>query len=500
MTDDFDETLERRLASLGGDLPAAPLPGPAAARGRAASRTRHQVTGGIVAGIAVVGAAVLVIDPGDLRTTSDRTPPISASTPGTTETPLTRPDDLAAALLTAEDLAADDARTAWATAEADADVACDPSAVVDTMSSVTDRAEVAFQAEGVGEIRQDLARLGPDASIQPLFDEMVGCLPDRASGEVPQVVDTLQILEVGDDGWMIRYYADPGDPQADAVTVAATQVSDVLSITTRIEPTENTIGDVDIDTPVRATERVCDVLFGTDCVGDPATAEAGTDSAPTGDPTEAAADPTGDPGGEPDEPTGDPEEPTETETPADLLDLADDPFLTDADLATVGQYTGFTRNPDYEEPAGLGERCIDDLTATDADAALDMNYFQELGEGRMLEYVLRMPDVDSAFRVLAAHTSRPEVCGEVGEQREETVEQPVAVEVDGSDEALSWSVLNSPTPDNPGSEPSFTGNGMARVGNIVVVVSFQAFGDPSDGDWAGLAAQLLGTALERAVR
>lgn len=502
MTDDFDEILQRRLGSLGDDVPAAPLPGPAAARARAARRTRHQVTGGVVAGIAVVGAAVFAINPPELTTTPEPDPPVAASTPPATEAPATQASELAAALLTPEDLAGDTATT-WTATAAGPEVACDPAGVVDTLSAVTDRAEAGYRADGVGEIRQELVRIGGGVELRPLFDEVDGCLPDPTSGELPQVVDTLRLDGVGDEGFMLRYYADPADPRADAVTVALTRVEDVVSVTTRIEPTENTSGDIDIDTPVRATERVCDTLFGAGCVGDVSTAdltEPGTEPGgePTGTDTSPADEPT--PSTDP-EPTDDPTGPGDpTEAPGDLLDLADDPFLTDADLASVGTYTGFTRSSDYEDPEPPAERCIDDLSAVGADTALDMHYFQELGEGSVQEYVLRMPDADSAFRVVSAHTVRPEVCGEVGEQREETVTQPVAVSADGADDALAWSVLNSPTPDNPGSEPSFTGNGMARVGNVVVVVSFRAFGDPSDGDWPGLAAQLLGTALLRAVR
>lgn len=49
-----DDELRQRLFSLGSDLDQVRLPGPRAARKRAAQRTRHQITTGVAAGVAVV--------------------------------------------------------------------------------------------------------------------------------------------------------------------------------------------------------------------------------------------------------------------------------------------------------------------------------------------------------------------------------------------------------------------------------------------------------------
>lgn len=61
MTDGSDDDrLAWRLASLADDLPGPALPGAAAARRRAAQRSRNQVTGGVLASVALVAVGVLI--------------------------------------------------------------------------------------------------------------------------------------------------------------------------------------------------------------------------------------------------------------------------------------------------------------------------------------------------------------------------------------------------------------------------------------------------------
>ncbi|PSL04666.1 hypothetical protein CLV30_105132 [Haloactinopolyspora alba] len=59
MSDSFDDELARRLASLESGSDSTRMPGAAAARRRAAQRTRHQIATGVVGGFAVIAIGVL---------------------------------------------------------------------------------------------------------------------------------------------------------------------------------------------------------------------------------------------------------------------------------------------------------------------------------------------------------------------------------------------------------------------------------------------------------
>ncbi|TDD66216.1 hypothetical protein E1262_22945 [Jiangella aurantiaca] len=495
MTDGFDDDLRRRLTGLSADLDGVSLPGPSAARKRAARRTRHQVTGGVLAGVAAVAAGVLVLSPSDLSTTPEPAPPATLST--LTPDPTATASDLSAALLTPEDIAGDTG-VAWAAAdEPGPEVACDPARTVEAMSSVLDHARAGF-ASASGGVRQDLVRFGDGGSAAGLADALAGCLDEEGADGLPAVVDTVRLTGVGDEGWMTRYYMDPNDQEATAAVVAVVRSRDVVSVTVQTESTADTAGEVELDlaVPVAAARRMCDVLYGDSCVTEPGTEDlTGADPTeePAGGPTDGpTVDPTGAPADDPTEPADDP-----TTPPEELLQLADDPFLTEEDVAQVGTATGFVRRPDMD-PSGVWTPCLQDPAGSGATDVRGLGYNHEL-DASIVEWVAVMPDGDSVFRFVGAHTSLPDVCGEVGEFREQTVGEPVAVEVDGADDAVAWTVEDTPTPDNPGSESSFAGIGVARVGNIVVVVGFSAMGDPSGGDWPGVATGLLATALERAV-
>jgi hypothetical protein len=120
------------------------------------------------------------------------------------------------------------------------------------------------------------------------------------------------------------------------------------------------------------------------------------------------------------------------------------------------------------------------------------------GEGTFIEFALQMPDARAAAAFVAGHVTLPDQCGEVIATHEQTVNQPTSPPVDGADDALVWTVDDRPLPGDPGSADSFGGVGMARTGNIVVVIYLGAFGDPTDGGWDDYAARTLDTALDRA--
>ncbi|RIQ27104.1 hypothetical protein [Jiangella rhizosphaerae] len=485
MTDRFDDELSHRLAGLSADLDGIALPGPSAARERAARRTRHQVTGGVLAGVAVVAGGVFMVTPSDLSTTPEPAPPASQST--LAPDPTTAAADLSAALLTPEDVAGDTG-VAWAaTGEPGPEVACDPGRTVEAMSSVLDQARAGF-GSAAGEVRQDLARFADGGSAAGLAEELIGCLDEEGADGLPAVVDRVRLTGVGDEGWMTRYYMDPEDPEATAAVVAIVRSRDVVSVTVQTEPTAGTVGERELDlaVPVAAARRMCDVLFGESCVSDPGTEDiTGSDVAadpPTDTPTIDAEE----------APAGDPT------TPADeLLELADDPFLTEADVAEVGTATGFVRQPEMDLD-GVTAPCLQDPMSAGAITTLGLGYNHDL-DATLVEWVAQLPDAGSAAQLVEAHTSLPDVCGEVGEDREQTVGEPVAVDVEGADAAVVWTVSSAPTADNPGSSTSFSGVGIAHVANLVVAVEFRAMDDPSGGDWPGVVTPLLATALERAV-
>lgn len=84
MTDGPDQ-LHQRLSNLASDLDGMGLPGPAAARRRAARRTRHQVAGGLLAGVAVVGAGAFAIAPAVTGPDRDRDVVAEPAPTGSTE-------------------------------------------------------------------------------------------------------------------------------------------------------------------------------------------------------------------------------------------------------------------------------------------------------------------------------------------------------------------------------------------------------------------------------
>ena len=495
MTGDFDDDLTRRLSGLSADLEGVSLAGPSAARARAARRTRHQVSGGVLAGVAAVAAGVAIISPPDLTTTPDPAPPASLSTPGPTDPATTTTEvGLSAALLTPGDLApVDDAP--WSESRDRTDVVCDPAPVLASLSSTVDRAAVTYAASDGNTVRQDLVRFGAATSAGDLWTEMRSCLPAQGEGDAPVVTDEYRLSGVGDEGWLIRYYTDPAAEDSDAVTAALVRYQDVVSLTVRTQPRADTVGaELDTDLPVAAAQRMCDTVFGESCVSEPVLEDL-TGSGPTSDPADDPADePTG---GPTDGPADDPTEPADDPT-AELLDLADDPFLTDDDVTAVGAAAGFFRSPESTETAAHQAPCLQDLTAAGATTVSSLGYIHDL-DASLAEWVLLMPDADTAFRLVSAHTVLPDVCGEVGEDREQTVGEAVAVDVDGADDAVAWTVESVPTAENGGSSTSFSGIGIARVANIAVVVSFAAMDDPSGGDWPGVVTPLLATALERAV-
>ncbi|WP_166356404.1 hypothetical protein [Phytoactinopolyspora limicola] len=517
MTDSFDAHLGRRLNALDSDIADVQMAGPAAARHRATQRTRNHITAGVVAGVAVFAVGFAVVAQPMTPADPDPIARPDPATPSPVETPeLNVAEDLGPALMTVDDIAGD-ATLAWAESDADVPlVQCVPDLDI---FAVADHAGVDFVAAETHNVSHDLLRAPSATAAEDLFDQIrsqiQSCSPSDQT-EPTWVFNMGDLTDIGHEAWLISYWTDPADQQAPTPTIGLVRYDDVVSVTVLVEPTMSNDGSVDIRTPANAAERMCTVLFGTSCVGEPEFDD-GVDTEPgMEDPQQSDADADADNGrpdlgadagvggdGAGDEGTVDPGgadsggEPT-GEPPA-LLDLADVPFLTDEDVNPVGSYSGFSRIDGYDHPDPYDHRCLIDLDATGADPMVK-GHWTHGGEGSIDQFILRLPDVDSAGRIVTDHTVLPDQCGEIGDTRQQTVHAPTVIAVEGADAALVWTVDDVPLPEDPGSAPSFSGVGVAQVANVVVVIAFGAFGDPTEGDWNTYAAQVLEHAINRATR
>jgi len=183
----------------------------------------------------------------------------------------------------------------------------------------------------------------------------------------------------------------------------------------------------------------------------------------------------------------------------ETLEISGRPLLTDADVNPVGPYSGLELNSSQSLAQGYEDRaCLPRLTTVDATR-------QQLGawfspeQPSFYEGVLQMPSVATARDLVDRQRNLPERCGYISETHRQKVDQPTPVEVEGADEALVWTVTNVPLPSDLGSEGSFSGVAMARRANVVVVVTFNAFADPTDGGWETYGTPALGLALDRAL-
>lgn len=189
-----------------------------------------------------------------------------------------------------------------------------------------------------------------------------------------------------------------------------------------------------------------------------------------------------------------------SQTPTSEATIVDNALLRNGDVNPVGTYAGFRLTDsaslaqNYEELA-----CLPRLTTSGADRQLLGAWFSGTNEGSVYEGVLQMPSVTAADGFVEGQRRLPDQCGFVSDTQEQTVHQPVEVTVDGADEALVWSVADRPLDEDPRSEGSFTGVGLARSGNVLVVITVRAFRDPTAGGWADWAAETLSIGFDRAL-
>ncbi|WP_205857070.1 hypothetical protein, partial [Phytoactinopolyspora endophytica] len=81
MTNNFDDELRQQLDALNTDVTGIDMPGPSAARHRAAQRTRNQITTGVLAGIAAIAIGLIGITQDELFTAPEPAHPTNTETP-----------------------------------------------------------------------------------------------------------------------------------------------------------------------------------------------------------------------------------------------------------------------------------------------------------------------------------------------------------------------------------------------------------------------------------
>lgn len=296
--DDHDDFIRRQLASLRSDVDGLSVPGPAAARKRAAQRTRHQVTGTALAGVAAVAAAAVGITQPTLFTAPEpvdpsvtdtvtvmppSTPPSSApTTPSTppseptndptgTDEPDSPPPE--AALLIVDDVVGDppDTRT-WTEVPP-------PAAPVDCAPPTPDGAlEIHFEANrdgGPASQRVDQfveATDFPEQRIADLAAQIQDCVTSaEQENDRYGLVDIWPVTGAGDEAWIGRYWAPMVPPSEDVslmVTVQMVRHGSYVSVVVDSHGAQDVAGGPQLDRITTAATRLCEAL-GTTCVDSP---------------------------------------------------------------------------------------------------------------------------------------------------------------------------------------------------------------------------------------
>lgn len=484
MNNDFDDDIDRRLSGLESDLYATPMPGAAAARKRGAQRTRNRVVGVAVAGVAAIAIGTVAAFGGSLPLANDVPPaespdtsPVETNTetPTTTPTEDTTPTIPDSALMTADDIEAENL-TDWRPSDSQARPQCFPIVDIDSMVAAK-HAEFMHPVEGVNAdafYSHDLFLIAP-GSVEDAFtllkEETIACVPNSDSdAERNPVMPFLQgrgpLSNVGDEGYLLDYMAatDTDDFGAWLIDISFVRAGNMISVVTRWYVGQDEIGGPDIQTPANATDRMCQEMYGESCLN-------------------------GDPEYQPQAP--------DSGAGEDALNLADEPFLT-ADQLVTDPYTFSATDIDGfngHEPMMF---CLDDPTDVGADDVRTQYWNSDL-EASMFETVLRFPDAVDANGWLLDYTVIDARCAamgitEGGDTQLEANQLDIA-SLSTGDDALGWTV-EGPGPAD--SEPSFAGAGIALRDNVAIILTFSASGAPAGG-WEAYVAPRLEQALEQAI-
>ncbi|RIQ27103.1 hypothetical protein DY240_10010 [Jiangella rhizosphaerae] len=277
------------MSSLESDVAGISLPGPAAARRRAAQRTRHQLTGGVLAGVAAVALGVFAVSPPDFvaspdpagspsdsptptavpttptQSPSPSTPPVEPSPdPSSGESPgggedggSDSPTVPAGALLTVDDVE-NDTSEAWAEVDAGASgLPCVP-------DIPGDAAAVAYESPYDSHIEQfvDPADGAAEARLEELRDELTGC---AESGGDFHLIQVWSLSGVGDAGYLLVWNGPPTTPDTQTyVTASLVRTGDFVSAVFHGGPGQDYNAPAQPRLAVLAIERLCGAL-GTEC-------------------------------------------------------------------------------------------------------------------------------------------------------------------------------------------------------------------------------------------
>lgn len=183
------------------------------------------------------------------------------------------------------------------------------------------------------------------------------------------------------------------------------------------------------------------------------------------------------------------------------LDLATEPLLPAADLVGLGTYGELGPFIDAgQEPELLARQCAVRPDGWGAAEVRSTRYYQDGTEAEIREYVLRFPDEASAQQAALkrAYADLADVCPATVDPSEGTLDTRYSEAVPGLDGAIRSSRYFVP---EYASEPNYYEVATAHRGNVLVVLEWQASGNPTgEGpqDWVW-DAERLQLALDRAV-
>ncbi len=183
------------------------------------------------------------------------------------------------------------------------------------------------------------------------------------------------------------------------------------------------------------------------------------------------------------------------------LDLATDPFLPVEALTGFGGYDQAGPFIDAgQEPDIAPEQCATRPSGWGASQVQATRYYQDGSEAEIREYVLRFDDTGSAEQasLKRAYADLAASCPATVDPSEGTLTTRYSSAVPGLDLAVRSSRYFVP---EAASEPNYYEVATAHQGNVVVVLEWQASGNPAgdgEGDWAWTTERLQ-TALDRAV-
>ncbi|MBB5786318.1 hypothetical protein [Jiangella mangrovi] len=477
MSDSLDDSLSRRLSSLETDLAGISLAGPAAARRRAAQRTRHQVTGGVLAGVAAIAAGVFAISPPDFVASPEPVGPVTDS-PTTEETSPTTPPSTPPAEPTpdpSENESPDGSGQNGSTGDdGTSSLAVPPGALIDLeylirgqespsdwvevpagdswlpcMPAAGDAAEaVAFQVDDYYRVEHIVEPAGTDAEarLAQLRDDLTAC----AEGGDHQLIQVWQVTGVGDETYLLAWQGPPRTEETQTYVEASLSRADgFVEIVIRGGAGQDYNGVPQTNDAVEAVSRLC-AVSNTECPSEPEREQLYPE--PVGDvPGWLALDDL-------------------AEVGLDILARGSD--VTDSTELGLTDYgfVGLERDPFADDAESLEQRTYDDPL--------------EPGGVQLTQFRAQFPDTESA----RAHYDALTAAAEQPSQPGDTVENTGTVSGDGYD-GTTWQLTNTEF----GTSWLY---GAAVSGDVVTVVYYGLIADELSPDQMRqlleLAAQRIG--------